>query len=188
MAFEVPTNIPATLTAGDTWTWSRSLADYPAPTWTLAYALRSSGLTPINITAAASGSDHLVTVVAATTAPYTAGTWYWQAYVTAGPERHLIEEGRVIVNPNFATATSALDPRSHVKKVLDACRSMIEGTATREERMIVVDGLQMQLRSMEEILALQSKYEQLYARETNAENIARGLGNRRRILTRFSRP
>jgi hypothetical protein len=35
MAATTPSDEPARLRAGDTWKWTRSLADYPAGTWTL---------------------------------------------------------------------------------------------------------------------------------------------------------
>jgi len=66
MAHTVPTAVPASLRAGDTATWLRSLADYPASDgWVLSYVLVKTGA-QIAITATASGADHLVEVDAAT--------------------------------------------------------------------------------------------------------------------------
>ena len=66
---------PSRVTAGDTITWLRSLADYPASAgWVLSYTLINSAA-KISITATASGADHLVTVAAATSAAYTPATY-----------------------------------------------------------------------------------------------------------------
>lgn len=39
MSVTVPTTEPESVVAGDTWTWKRLLADYPAGTYTLKYRL-----------------------------------------------------------------------------------------------------------------------------------------------------
>ena len=63
----IPTTEPETITAGDSLTWKRTLADYPAGTWTLKYRLINAD-GKIDITATASGTDHLVSVEPATSA------------------------------------------------------------------------------------------------------------------------
>ena len=64
------TTEPARVTAGDTIAWTKTLSDYPASAgWVLAYTLINAGA-KITITAAASGDDHAVTVLAATSAGY----------------------------------------------------------------------------------------------------------------------
>ena len=42
MAVDIPENEPDTLRAGDTWKWTRTLADYPASAWTLKYRFKSA--------------------------------------------------------------------------------------------------------------------------------------------------
>jgi len=109
MPAAIPTSEPPFLTAGDTWTWTRSFPDYPASSgWELSYALTSS-TAQVAITASASGDDHLVSVAAAITAAYTAGDYSWQAYVTLDAERYMVDSGRVTVRPNLAAASSGYD-------------------------------------------------------------------------------
>ena len=67
----IPTTEPETITAGDSLTWKRTLADYPAGTWTLKYRLINAD-GKIDLTATASGTDHLVSVAPDTSAVYTA--------------------------------------------------------------------------------------------------------------------
>ena len=65
---------PEKLTSGVTWKWKKTISDYPASEWTLTYYLRKDGVTATSFSATADGDTHLVTVTAATTAGYAAGT------------------------------------------------------------------------------------------------------------------
>ena len=136
MAVSTPTSEPTTARAGDTWTWQRSFSDYPATDWTLGYTLFKSG-TRITFTASASGSDHLVTLAAATTAGYTAGRYDWVAAVTKGAERYQVDSGVVQILPNVATISAGYDGRSHARKMLDAIEATLEGSATASELSLV---------------------------------------------------
>jgi hypothetical protein len=79
---DIPTIEPSSANAGDTWRWTRTLADYPASAgWALSYTLINAAA-KITINATASGDDHAVTVAAATTGGYAAGTYDWRARVT----------------------------------------------------------------------------------------------------------
>lgn len=42
MTATIPDREPAQLRCGDTWRWTRSLADYPATTWTLKYRYKTA--------------------------------------------------------------------------------------------------------------------------------------------------
>ena len=117
---DVPTTEPTQVTAGDTLTWSRSLADYPASDgWVLSYALVNAD-GQITITASADGDDYLVTVTAATSAAYVVGTYAWQAYVTLGTERYQVGTGTLTVLPNLAAQVGGYDNRSWAQKTVDA--------------------------------------------------------------------
>ena len=79
-----PTTEPAAITAGDSFTWQKTLADYPAGTWTLKYRfINAAG--KIDITATASGTDHLVSVTPTTSAAYTAGDYTWTCLLYTSP-------------------------------------------------------------------------------------------------------
>jgi hypothetical protein len=97
MAASIPTDEPSALRAGDTWKWTRTLADYPAGTWTLKYRFKNAA-GGFEITAAASGTDHAVTVAAVTTAPYAAGDYQWVAWVEAGAEKFTVDQGLSLIH------------------------------------------------------------------------------------------
>lgn len=115
MAFTIPSIEPDSVVAGDLWTWTRSLSDYPATTWTLTYSLIKADR-QITLTATASGADFLISIAAATTADYSDGTYVWQAYVTSGLERYTVGSGQITVKPNLATLTQGYDGRTFAEK------------------------------------------------------------------------
>ena len=81
MAVDIPENEPDTLRAGDTWKWTRTLADYPASAWTLKYRFKSAA-GGFEITATASGDSYAITVAASTSAAVVTGNSPSRAPVT----------------------------------------------------------------------------------------------------------
>jgi len=174
MSAAIPTSEPPFLTAGDTWTWTRSCPDYPASSgWELSYALTSS-TAQVTITASASGDDHLVSVAAATTAAYTAGDYSWQAYVTLDAERYMVDSGRVTVRPNLAAASSGYDSRSAAAKALAAIESFLAtGDPTAAE--VQIEGRALKYVPVLDLHRLRYRLQAEVANEQAAER-ARELG------------
>jgi hypothetical protein len=116
-----PTTEPSRVTAGDTIAWTKSLPDYPASSgWILKYRLINAA-GKLDITATAAGDDHAVSVPAATSAAWLAGTYTVTAWVEKGAERYTVSvSGTLLVEPNLAAAVAGLDTRSEAKKILDA--------------------------------------------------------------------
>src|SRR5690606_32392308 len=80
---QLPTTIPARLTAGDTWRW-RSCVPWHPPSegWSLSYVLRGPEGKVVTATGEADGDDAwIVTVVASVTEECPAGTYAWSARV-----------------------------------------------------------------------------------------------------------
>ncbi len=188
---------PEKITAGDYVQWKRESSGFSIPTgdvpkasagWVLTYALVKTGVR-IAITAATHEThDFLVTLAAATTAGYTAGVYQWQAYVTkaATSERYLVDAGTIEILANFAAASSGLDARSHVKKVLDAIEAKIESRSTKDQEQMVVAGQVVGMMPIHRLLEWYSKYKAAYENEQSAENVANGLGSGKNIFVRFS--
>lgn len=164
--------IPSTLYAGDTWTWTDSLSDYPATTYTLKYALRGYGLTTTDITAAASGTDHVSTVTAATTGSIGAGTYSWVAVVertvTGVLQRTTVGSGRVVVQPNLLTATSTTDIRGQYEIAYDAIIAAINTNSASAVASITVNGRTVQYKGLDELV----KAEQILRPKMEAEKAA----------------
>lgn len=180
---DIPTLEPTTANAGDTWRWNRTLADYPASAgWALSYTLINAAA-KITINAAASGDDHAVTVSAATTAGYAAGSYDWRARVSKAGEVYTVGEGRITVRNAFAGAT--FDARSHARKTLEAIEATIEGRASSATLEYEIAGRRMKYIPAAELLKLRDKYRGEVAREDAATAVAAGLPDRRRVYVRF---
>jgi hypothetical protein len=183
---DIPTNEPTSLRAGDTWTWKRTLADYPAGTWTLKYRFKCS-TTGFEITCTASGTDHLATVAAATSAAYVAGTWTWIAWVEGGvSEKYTVDSGSIKIEPEYRTgaATVALDDRSHAVKMLAAIETWLESRDPAVAEYEIA-GRRMKYIPIAELLKLRSRYQAEVANNENAARIARGEGIGRKIQFRI---
>lgn len=141
-------NIPQTLTAGDTWSWTDSLSDYQAPTWTLVYHFR--GPQDLTLSASDSGSDHAFSAAAATTADYKPGAYDWIARVNDGTTYTTIAQGKVTVAPNLATAK--YDYRSFWRRVLDELEPVILGRAGTDQLSMSIAGRSLQRMSWDELL------------------------------------
>ncbi len=181
----IPTTEPTQVTAGDTIQWKKTVADYPASEgWTLSYALLNAS-NKITISTSASGSDHSVTVAAATSASWVAGTYQWQSYVTNGSgERHNVGAGTVTILPNFASKTAS-DQRSWVKRTLDNVEAVIENRATVDQMAYTIEGRSLQRMAIAELLTFRDRFAAMYKQELAAENLGNGLSGKNRIYVRL---
>lgn len=137
---DVPTTTPNQILAGVSSSWSRNLGGYPAGDgWTLSYALVKSG-NRITFNSSASGDDHLIVLAPATTAAWDPGVYRFQAFVTDGTNRHLVESGQLEVLVDFTSQTTGHDPRSHAEKMLDAIEATLEGKASKDQMSYSVGG------------------------------------------------
>lgn len=178
-------SLPASLRAGDHLSFSASLSDYPAGTWTLSYALVKSA-TRITFSATADGTTHVVAVSPSTTANYAVGAYTWVAYVSKSGSRVTLETGAIEILPDLASASSGYDARSHARKVLDAISAVIENRATLDQQQYSIAGRQLVRTPLADLLALRSQYEAMVKAEEAADRVNQGLSGRRRLLTRLA--
>ncbi len=186
MAQTVPTAVPDTFTAGDTISWKITLTDYPADDgWVLKYRfINAAG--KFDITATADGADHLVSVAAATSAGYAAGTYSYQAYVEKGTNRHTVDTGSAIVKPNLAAQSAGYDNRSIARKTLEAIEAaMVAHGSKAWMQEYSIAGRTMKFRSVAEFMAFRSKMQQEVRAEEAAERIARGESAGNKLFVRF---
>jgi len=176
---------PEKTTAGVTWTWKKTLTDYPASEWSLVYYLRRNGQTLTSFSGTADGDSFLVTVTAATTAPYTAGTYDFIGWVTKGTEKHEVFNSTLKVLPN-PTNSSAYDPRSHSQKVLDLIEAAMEGRAETGIESYSIGGRSINKIPLQELRKLYEKYADDVRREKQAERLLNGRRSGKHIGIRFS--
>lgn len=184
-----PEREPKRLIVGDRWVWKRTDlgVDYPPADYALRYSARIEGdvAGEIAIDASEDGADYLVEVASATTADYTPGIYHWQIYITrsSDSERITLERGtwEVVADRDQTDA----DPRSWVKKALDAVRTVLQGTSSKELSTFSVEGMALSRRSPEELQSLERKLMHQYAAEQRVKRVREGRKAGSRIMGRF---
>jgi hypothetical protein len=165
MSADIPSTPPAELRAGDTAKWRRELPDYPASaSWQLKVTLVGQQGAH-TVTADAAGDAFVFTLPASTTAGWTAGRYVRTEYVTNGTERYTVDTGEVVLLPDLAAATAAIDTRSHARKVLDAIETWLESRAPTAGAFEHA-GIKIQNYPLADLLALRDRYRAEVRRET----------------------
>lgn len=176
--------VPPQLVAGDTWRWERSFSDYPAPTWTVTYYFENAA-GQITAVASASGSQHLVSVPAATTQGYAAGRYRWVARASDGTTVETIEGENgwidILVNP---AAAGNKDHRSWARRTLDAVEATIEGRASNDQLAMSIGSRSISRIPLNELWQLKKNLEA----EVRTEEAASAAGLGRNIKVRLTRP
>lgn len=186
---DIPTKEPTEITPATTTKWRREDlgTDYPADGgWTLTYKYRNA-LHAFDVTAAADGTAFAVTISAATSAAYKAGTYSWVGLVSKAGEVYEIGRGTATVLVDLTVAGGA-DARSHVKRTLDAIEAVIENRATIDQMSYTIAGRTLDRTPLEDLIMLRDRYRTEYNQELAAEELAGGRNGRRRILSRFVTP
>ncbi len=184
-------NIPSSIRAGDTITWTESINDYPATDgWILAFTLYAYGKTSITITGSTSGADYLILLDPDDTDGYEPGTYSWQAYVyktvdAVITERYTLANGSIQILPDLSATSGTVDLRSHVKRTLDAIETLLEGKSSADVLSYSIAGRSLSKMSIDELLKWRNLYLSEYQRELDAEGIAGD--NPRRVGVRFNR-
>ena len=154
------------LVAGDDWSWTVSVQNYPPSSYTLKYFLRGPAKLDLAAVAAPNGSDFMVTGASADTSKLQAGVYGWQMCVfDAAGKRTELARGQVEIIADIASQDAGVDDRSWVKVSLDAVRAVIQGRASRVERQYMIAGRELQLLSPEDLLKLEGQLAARYRRE-----------------------
>jgi hypothetical protein len=184
---DIHTSEPSSVIAGDTLSWQKSLASYPASAgWTLHYRLINAE-THLDIPSSANGEAHLINIPAATSAAYAPGIYSWQSYVTnIGGERYTIQTGKIEINPDW-TALSLLDTRSIARQILDALEAAWVSASAKRAFVweYKIAGRQMKFATRVEWIAELDYWRREVAKEERAEKIAAGLDSGRKVYVRF---
>jgi len=187
MASPIPTTEPSSITAGDSASWTRSLADYSATDgWTLTYAFIKVKVpaAPLLITATASGTDFLVSLTPADTQGWPAGEYNGQGYVTKGGDRYTVWQGTIEVLPDYVTA-GAVETRSVARRILDFIEASFEKIVQKQVVEATIEGVQLRFRTLKE---LQEARDYWLDKVNTEEAVAAGGAPRRCILARFTTP
>ena len=178
---------PEKLTSGVTWKWKKTISDYPASEWTLTYYLRKDGATATSFSATADGDTHLVTIAAATTAAYASGIYDFIGWVIKGTEKYEVFNSMIEVLPN-PTNTSAYDPRSHARRVMELLEAAMEGRVPNGMESYSIGGRSINKIPLSQLRELWEKYKQDVVMEEQAERLVNGRRSGKNIGVRFNRP
>jgi len=178
MAPVTPSGEPQTARAGDTWTWARSFAEYPASEgWALSYELRGPAtLTIGGAMVVATGDLHTVTVPATATAPLPAGSYVLVALLTGsgafGGRRDSIDLGRLQVTPNPSAVVGG-EPLSHAEKMLAQVETAIEDLVAGRTASYMIAGRQVTRLDMAELYRVRMRYSAEVARLRRPQSFGR---------------
>lgn len=172
-----PTQVPAELIAGDTWAWTRDLADYPADTWVATWYFVKDGV-KFSVDGVADGTTHTATVDAETTAALKAGRYQWRLTVSSSGVRISVpgESGWLDVLPD--PAGKAVDPRLSDRVILDNVDAYLRDPSNLTAASMQIAGRTLSHYSLTELWDLREK---LQAKVTNEESS----GKPRRIFASF---
>lgn len=181
------TTEPTSVTAGDTITWLKTLADYPASAgWVLSYVLINA-TQRYTATATPQGADHLLQVSAATSAVWVAGRYTWKALVSRAGERHTVGEGVITVAPDVAAAgATPLDTRTAARAALDAVEAALRTYGAKAYlQSYSIGGRQQTFRSPSDFMAFRSRLQAEVRREEAGNGQALSVPRRNSIAVRF---
>lgn len=180
-----PTERPLQLVAGDSWAWTRDLADHPRATWTVTYYFENRDQTFAIAGTGAAGEPHAFAKTAAETAGFKPGRYRVHARAVAGSEVHTLvsETGYADVLPNFGAA-GTMDHRTWAERVLDSLRAAYEGRADTDQLSTSVNGRSISRMSKAELRTEIEAFEARVRREQNAEKVNAGKPAGNRILVR----
>jgi hypothetical protein len=178
---------PSTFRAGDSVSWTESLAAYSAADgWVLKFRLLWPTGTAVAIDTTADGADHAVALSAANTANWVAGTATLVSWVEKGTERNTLASDQVTILPNLAAATT-FDGRSISARSLDdalAARAAYLASGKAHVAEYDIAGRVMKFRSVKEIADLIEQLQREVARERAIQAVLDG-GTPGRVQVRF---
>ena len=187
-------NIPATIRAGDTIKWRDvagvdnlgnvvSSADY-----TLTYWLRTNTASEgASAVGTAYGTGWEFTILAATSAGFDAGTWYWQAIASKTGSVLTLGAGQLSVDAvlSYAGTPGAFDGRSQAQIDLDAVQAAIRAIISGQAKQYSIGSRSFTKLDLSELMERESRLKAEVKREQMASLIANGQGNPHNLFVRF---
>jgi hypothetical protein len=186
MAYEIPTTEPAELRAGDTVKWRKALTDYPASDgWVLSYRFINAS-NKYDVTAAADGDTHLLTIPAATSSAYVAGDYQFVSAVTKAGERFTVGDGVIKILPDLAAKPAGFDIRSTAKKTLELVNAALLAHGSKAwTQEYQVAGRTIKFTSPSEFMKFRSQLQMEVTAEDNAEGLQQGKPSKNKVFVRL---
>lgn len=148
--------IPNKFSAGLTFNRVATLTAYPAPDWVLSALLR--GPSEIDFSAEPSGSGHRFVVSAAETAAWAPGRYWYSIRATRDGEVAEVDNGEIVIEPDFSTTAAGYDGRDHVRRVVDAIEAVLERRATLDQERFTINNRELWRTPIADLLVLRDRY------------------------------
>lgn len=146
---------PGQMVAGDTESYIRSLADYPASAgW--GYTIYFAGPVNFNVASTPSGDDFPVTIAATVTAALAAGNYPFIERVKKGSEEHTVGTGVLDLLPNLAA--TGIDARTHEEKTLAVIEAALSGRLTSDIQSYQIAGRAVSKIPIAELMKMKGYY------------------------------
>ncbi len=186
---DLPTNEPTAIRAGDSASWTRELPAYSAADgWALKYRLLYASGSAQTFNATGAGTLHTVSLTAANTAAWVAGSATLVAYVekAATSEKATLESTPVTILPDLTVAATH-DGRSTNRIALENARAALASYAQKGQVHVAeydIAGRRMKFRDSQQIVDLIRYYEFEVARENASLALINGV-SAGRVQVRF---
>lgn len=147
--------IPATISAGLTFSLPVALSCYPAPAWTLALMLRGPG--SIDLAATADGTKHVLAAAADVSATYAPGLYRYTLRAAYNGVVREVETGTIEVLADLAQVSPG-DMRSPARIILDNVTAVITKRATQDQQKYKINNRELWRTPIAELLLLRNQY------------------------------
>lgn len=167
MVINMNTTEPTQFIRGESLQWTKHLADHPADVWTVSYSFRGPTGSGLDVTAVASGKDHLIEVSASTTQNLVVGSYQWQLKAVNGATVAIICSGRTVVNENLSLVdnVAGYETRSDARIALENVRAMLAKKATLDQQSYTIGNRALTRYSISELMKLEESLAQRVAKE-----------------------
>jgi len=183
---------PLRVTAGETLSWTRTIAAYPASVWTGVYYFRNESNVIPPITCTADGLDHQVSVDVATSSTWKPGNYFWTLYVeksAAGvvTERYEIDRGEIEVAA-FAGSGTPADGRSFAQMMVDQLEALMLRVSKNDATNLSLGtgtSRSKTFKTLAEVETSLARWRAIVRSERDAAKTARGETTGRRKTVKF---
>jgi hypothetical protein len=173
---------PTKIASGSTNVWTKSLALYPATSFTLAYKLVGAGGV-VSAIVTKSGAEYTATL----TTTFAAGMYRLVGWIVDGTAKVVVYEGDIEVTANLIDATAGVDTRSYWQQLLDAIKAVSLNRASIIQSSMTLPGAggrSIQYLTSDELYRWQKRCEYEISALKDKERVEQGK-SRRKVLIQF---
>lgn len=171
-------NIPPSIRQNDTPTWiDPSMTDVEGNTldstgYSLAYVIAGALAAPITLNATANATGWKTTLDSVSSAKLSAGTFWWQAVLTAASFRLVVGTGELTVLPDLATVGAQFDGRTTAEKALAAAEAALATfqASGGQIKSYSINNRRIEYHTATELIAVRDKWKKIVLAERSAAN------------------